>query len=124
MAWRFKATLTDGTTVADGLSATGRSDWLELADKLSRDGGAICTLVLSDGEREIVLPASGRYVHLKKAFCEITGGAPTHFSYAVGFVTGREAVLVWGEEDGSVRIERRPLCATLERYGIDGVSSQ
>ena len=123
MAWRFKAKLNDGSTVADSLSAAGRSDWLKLADKLSERGGSIRTLALTDGDRTIVLPRSDRYVHLKKAFCEISGGAPTRFSYSVGFVVGREAVLVWGEEDGSVRIERRSLSATLERYGIDGESA-
>ncbi len=122
--WSFEVETENGAVVRDDHDPNRRSRWLDLRDGV-KDGLRVkrVSLVRENAVEGAILrlPAAEKFVHLKKVSCEMKGAGQVQFSYAVGYITEGGAVIVWGEADGSIRIEHRSDTASLEFAMIPGV---
>lgn len=117
-ATRWIASLSDGTTVFEDVTPKELSSWLRLRDYVQLHSLQVTNLRLEAYGRRVILvpykdaegsPQVNGYWHSKKMHAFMTSsGVLEGRECGVGYIKGREVIITWVNEEGTVRQEIRP----------------
>lgn len=117
-ATRWIASLSDGTTVFEDVTPLEPSAWLRLRDYIALHSLKLTNLRLEAYGRRVLLvpykdgdgnPQINGYWHSKRMHALLTdSGVFEGKDCGVGYVKGREVIITWVHEDGTVQQEVRP----------------
>lgn len=117
-ATRWIASLSDGTTVFEDVTPNEVSAWLRLRDYVTLHSLKVTNLRLEAYGRRVLLvpykdgegsPQINGYWHSKRMHALLTNaGVFEGKDCGVGYIKGREVIITWVHEDGTVQQEIRP----------------
>lgn len=117
-ATRWIASLSDGSTVFEDVTPHEVSAWLRLREYVTVHDLKVTNLRLEAYGRRVLLipyrdaegnPQVNGYWHSKRLHALLTdNGVFEGKDCGVGYVKGREVVITWAHEDGTVQQEVRP----------------
>ena len=117
-ATRWIASLSDGSTVFEDVTPQETSAWLRLREYVALHGLKVTNLRLEAYGRRVLLvpykdgednPQVNGYWHSKRMYALLTEvGVLEGKDCGVGYVKGREVIITWVHEDGTIQQEVRP----------------